>query len=170
MPSYSKQQQVGKEAKDPSEGSKPTKAKVRPADLLRGILHYYRKQMGDCYMAVEIGLDQDRRVDALLMRYFKDPIAFEVKLTRADWVTELKDPTKHVPARDLAGQLYFVAPAGIIDEEELPPGTGLFVVKPFTHQVKKIKAADKKSPTPIDWATAARIAAGALRAAEQGIT
>ena len=168
MPAFSKAQQIGKMPKEDQPERAP-KAKVRPADLLRGILHYYRNQKGECYMAIEIGLDENRRVDALLLRYSRAPIAFEVKIARGDWLTELKDPTKHLPAKDLAGQLYFVAPPGVIEESELPPGTGLFVVKPFTHKVKKIKDADRKGQAPVDWELTARIAAGALRAAEAGI-
>jgi len=169
MPSYSKSQQVGSAAKDKTSEHVP-KAKVRPTDLLRGILHHYRKvKMFDAYMALEIGLDDGRRVDAMLLRYSRGPVAFEVKVKRSDWLNELKDPTKHQTAKDLAGQLYFVAPPGVIQEGELPPGTGLYEVKPFTNRVKLVKEADRKSPTPVDWELAARIAAGALRAAEAGV-
>lgn len=169
MPAYSKEQQAGKQPKEERPERAP-KAKVQPADLLRGVLHHYRKaKMVEAYMALEIGLSDGRRVDALLLRYSRGPVAFEVKVSRSDWLNELKDPTKHLTAKDLAGQLYFVAPPEIIQEGELPPGTGLYVVKPFTNRVKLVKEADRTAPTSVDWEMAARIAAGALRAAEKGV-
>ena len=168
---YSKDRQLRKGEKDPT-----PKLKVTPAILLSAVLQYYKSQKfgGGTIMALEVGLEnegetQRRRVDGLLLRYYKPPIAFEVKVSRADWLSEVKKPDKHLPAKALAGQLYVVAPPDVVKVEELPAGVGLIEVKPFTSKVKFIQRADRGQPGEIDWHRAAQIAAGVLRAADEGV-
>lgn len=50
---------------------------------------------------------------------------FEVKVSRSDWLRELKDPDKAGAALKLADYFSVVATAGIVKREELPEGWGL---------------------------------------------
>jgi hypothetical protein len=50
--------------------------------------------------------------------------AFEVKVNRSDFLNELKNPEKNEWARQMCNEFWFVAPKGIIKEQELPEGVG----------------------------------------------
>lgn len=55
---------------------------------------------------------------------------FELKISRADWLNEVKDPAKALPARSLCDYWWVVAGGpGIIERGELPPGVGLLVAE-----------------------------------------
>lgn len=50
---------------------------------------------------------------------------FEVKVSRSDWLRELKDPAKSEAAWAIGDRFWIVATAGIVDPAELPHGWGL---------------------------------------------
>lgn len=52
-------------------------------------------------------------------------VGYEVKASRADFLKDLKNPEKQKPLRCFANLFYYVAPAGLIQTEELPPWAGL---------------------------------------------
>ena len=68
--------------------------------------------------------------------------AYEVKVDRGDFLAELQNPIKNQWARDCCHEFWFLAPDGVIKEEELregdgwikPRGTGLSIVR---HAAKK---------------------------------
>lgn len=55
-------------------------------------------------------------------------IAYEVKVSRADFSKELQNPTKRQPAETLANECWFVTPAGMVKPDEVPEGWGLLEV------------------------------------------
>lgn len=54
--------------------------------------------------------------------------AYEVKVSRADFMREVRNPAKRVDAMRLSNQFYFVAPAGLVEADEVPRGCGLVEV------------------------------------------
>lgn len=52
-------------------------------------------------------------------------IAYELKISRADFRRELDDPTKRAPWEKLASEGWYVAPAGVIPMAEVPERWGL---------------------------------------------
>lgn len=52
-------------------------------------------------------------------------VAYEVKVSRSDFLNEIKDPTKRQPAEEFASECYFVVPTGLIKPDEVPEGWGL---------------------------------------------
>ncbi len=70
----------------------------------------------------------ERRADFLALRLWGHKVGhllgFEVKVTRSDFLQELKDPTKREPMEAVCAACYFVAPKGIFDVSELPEGWG----------------------------------------------
>lgn len=54
--------------------------------------------------------------------------AFEIKISRGDFLRELKDHGKYKEAVWFANYFYYVAPVGVIKPEELPLDTGLIEV------------------------------------------
>lgn len=55
-------------------------------------------------------------------------VAYEVKVSRADFRKELDDPSKRAPWERLAHETWFAAPAGVIPKTEVPEGWGLIEV------------------------------------------
>jgi hypothetical protein len=56
-------------------------------------------------------------------------MAFEIKVSRADFRAEIKNPKKRQQALHLADEFYFVTPKGMISKDEIPHEAGLFEVK-----------------------------------------
>lgn len=56
-------------------------------------------------------------------------IAYEVKVSRADFTKELKDPQKREGAERIANECYFVVPSGLLQFDEIPQGWGLLVMQ-----------------------------------------
>lgn len=73
-----------------------------------------------------------RRIDFYAMNVWPSNsyhrVAYEIKLTRADFANEINDPTKREFAEKVANECYFVAPAGMIQPDELPEWWGLYEV------------------------------------------
>lgn len=55
-------------------------------------------------------------------------IGFEIKVSRSDFLRELKKPEKRKHLEDSCAECWFVAPAGLLRAEEIPEGWGLLEV------------------------------------------
>lgn len=53
---------------------------------------------------------------------------FEIKVSRSDWLLELRDPAKSAEVQSFCDEWWIVAPRGMIDTSELPPTWGLLEV------------------------------------------
>lgn len=73
---------------------------------------------------------------------------FEIKVSRSDWRSELKNPAKSEPVQRYCDYWWIVAPAGIVPKEELPDTWGLFEVSP-SGKIKQVVAAPKLAPKPV---------------------
>lgn len=75
-------------------------------------------------------------------------IGHEVKVSRADWLTELRDPTKAEAFKRHMDRWFLVAPAGVAQPEELPDGWGLMLVDDAGRTKVKVRA-PKLTPEPM---------------------
>lgn len=79
------------------------------------------------------GASAQRTADAVAMNCFPSKglelLGFEIKVSRSDWLRELKDSTKSVPVADYCDRWYIVAPDGVVKREELPKAWGLLVAR-----------------------------------------
>lgn len=78
-------------------------------------------------------------------------IGFEVKVSRGDWLRELKDPSKAQEFQRWCDRWYVVAPQGIVERIELPSTWGLLEVA--TKGRKKLLMtveAPRLTPEPLD--------------------
>lgn len=73
-----------------------------------------------------VGVSLDRRVDVLLVRP-DDLIAVEVKVSRADYLADVADPSKQAAWRAVTNRFAYAAPEGLISPDELPADIGLIV-------------------------------------------
>lgn len=75
------------------------------------------------------GPEGEGRIDAWALNLWPSKkhqrISYEVKISRADFLHELKHPEKRSAALWLSNQFYFVTPAGLVRPEEVPPEAGL---------------------------------------------
>lgn len=78
------------------------------------------------------GSKWEQRIDAWAICYYPSKglqrIAYEIKVSRGDWLAELKQPQKRAGAMEISNLFYFVAPPGVIREDEVPDGCGLMTV------------------------------------------
>lgn len=68
------------------------------------------------------GQDKERYIDAFAMNCYPSKghlrVAYEVKVSRADWLRELREPDKCAPAIALSHRFYFVLADGIWRPED----------------------------------------------------
>lgn len=71
----------------------------------------------------------EQRIDYFAMACWPsdrcERIAYEIKVTRSDFLRELKEPRKRKCALLYSNRFYFVTPAGLLRPEEIPPECGL---------------------------------------------
>lgn len=98
-----------------------------------------------------------RYADAVAMNMYQSRglavHGFEVKVSRSDWLRELKDPTKSAPVQKYCDAWYVVTPKDIVKLDELPATWGLLELRGTRlHCVVK---APKLDATPMGRAFAA---------------
>lgn len=72
---------------------------------------------------------------------------FEIKVSRGDWLRELKDPAKAEEIQRYCDYWTIVAPKGVVADGELPPTWGLLEMRP--DRLMQIKAGPKLDAQPI---------------------
>lgn len=74
------------------------------------------------------GWTQSRWIDVAVFQMWKTKgltrSAFEVKVSRSDFISELSNPQKHQWCKECFHYFWFVAPKNVIQLEELPPNVG----------------------------------------------
>lgn len=91
-------------------------------------------------------------------------VAYEVKVSRSDFLRELTDHGKRAFAEKVGNETWFVGPAGVFKEEEIPEGWGLLVMQ-ADGVLKRVRAAPWRKVEPY---TMPFIASLARRAAAEG--
>jgi hypothetical protein len=105
------------------------------------------------------GKDCNQYLDAWCMQLWGEQarITFEVKISRSDFLLELKSPVKRRIGLLLSNEFYFVAPKGMIKPAELPIECGLKEVIDGDRIVTRI-AAPWRDTSPPTWHFLASIA------------
>jgi hypothetical protein len=88
----------------------------------------------------------------------------EVKVSRADWNRELRNPIKRIAAMTLCDFFWIVTPVGIVKREELPPGVGLMEVvggeRGVIHKLVEAPMLDRPEP---NWGFTCSLIRAAMR-------
>ncbi len=91
----------------------------------------------------------DRRFDLIAIMGWQsrghEAMGFEIKVSRSDWLRELREPAKAEPLVDMCSRWWIVAPPCVVDVQELPPAWGLFIVHP--EQIRTAKQAPILTPS-----------------------
>lgn len=109
--------------------------KYTAKDLIQRLHNKYRT--GDGYIVMEevangTGFNCGRHIDAIVFAIWPSlglkRFAIEVKVDRGDFLAELKQPQKSQWAKDSTHEFWFLAPKGVIkDENELPENCGWMI-------------------------------------------
>lgn len=75
-------------------------------------------------------------------------IAFEIKISRQDFLNEFRKPNKRRPALFFSNEFYFVSPKDLLNPEEIPSDSGLIEYFEDGKLVTKIKAPFRESIRP----------------------
>lgn len=83
-----------------------------------------------------VRVSSDRRIDVLLVRGGAakadggiERIAVEIKVTRQDFLNDVRVPDKQNPWRAIAHRHAYAIPEGLVAENEVPAGSGLLIVR-----------------------------------------
>jgi hypothetical protein len=82
-----------------------------------------------------------QRLDAFALNCFAHTsmkrVCYEVKISRADFLCEIKQPLKRRIGLRYSNEFYFVAPTGLLSTSEIPIECGLLEVGPFTTEERQ---------------------------------
>jgi hypothetical protein len=113
------------------------------------------------------GAQAGRRIDAWAMNLWPSKgyrtVAYEAKVSRADFARELADPTKRGAAEAVASECWFLTPAGLVRPDEVPEGWGLVEVREDDSLVNRKLPLQRKVEPP----SLAFFAAVARRSADE---
>lgn len=83
-----------------------------------------------------------RRMDLFAVNCWRSKgyraVAYEVKVSRADFKREMEHPDKRAICEKVAHDCYFATPAGLIKPEELPVGWGLMEVNGSAMKIVRV--------------------------------
>lgn len=91
----------------------------------------------------------EQRFDAWAINLYPskkhERIAYEIKVSRSDFLHEINNPEKRQQALHLSNYFYFAAPKGLIAVEEIPEECGLIEVSEDLSTRIKVKAPFRES-------------------------
>jgi len=99
------------------------------------------------------GANSKRYADAVAMNLWPsrglELHGFEIKVSRSDWLSELKNPEKSEAIQQYCDRWWIITPAGIIKPGEMPPTWGQYEVSD-TGKIRQIIAAPKLEPKDVN--------------------
>lgn len=110
---------------------------------------YYDSEKGDYEP-----YNPEQRIDAWAINLFRsknfERIAYEVKVSRSDFLSEIRNPDKRRQALELSNRFYFVTPKGLLKKEEIPGECGLMEVNE-DGKLKTVKKAPLRETDGLVW-------------------
>jgi hypothetical protein len=108
--------------------------KMTAKEVIEKLKIHYSKENGFVFLeqvAATTGY-ATRFADAIVMNVWKsrfEIIGIEVKVSRSDWLSEIKNPAKADRIFQYCDSWYIVTPADLVRDGELPKGWGLLEIK-----------------------------------------
>lgn len=124
-------------------------------DLLTALIAHYGKpdgtrQEGEVLLPEVAAPGSNRRCDLLRIGLWPSRglgiDVHELKTSRADWLRELNDPGKADAWWKHSSRFWVVAPTGLIDPREIPPGWGLMEPPRSGRRFKIVVKAETRAP------------------------
>lgn len=130
-------------------------ARFTAKDVRSALLNRYRAPEWATFFEVQdsTGAAASRSADAISMSLYPSRglrlHGFEIKVSRSDWLHELKQPDKSVALQRYCDHWWIVTPADIVREGELPPTWGHLILKGNgLHCVAKAPQLDREQWSP----------------------
>lgn len=106
---------------------------MKTVEVLRNLEAFHEPKDWAFFAELRIGTgfgqDKEQRFDAWAVNFFTSKrntaVCYEIKVSRADFFSEIKKPKKRRAGLRLSNQFYFVVPKGLVKVEEVPPECGL---------------------------------------------
>lgn len=95
-------------------------------------------------------------------------IAYEIKVSRSDFIREKLEPEKREPALEISDLFYFAAPRGLIAPMEVPKDCGLLVVYD-NGRSEILKEAPRREATRFDWRLVASLVRNVMKARKEDL-
>jgi hypothetical protein len=89
-------------------------------------------------------------------------VCYEIKVSRSDYLVEIKKPKKRRYGLLYSNEFYFIAPKGMLKSEEIPIECGLREVREDGQINTALKAPNRDTP-PASWRFVASIARNAMK-------
>lgn len=114
-------------------------------EILNALMNYYNRTQGHTsviFPELRLGSGYSdiaqRRIDLFVISSEKGnyTTAFEIKVSRQDFLKDIKDPLKQRGARLYSSNFFYVAPQGMIKIDEVPVWAGL---KEYDFETKEFK-------------------------------
>ena len=136
---------------------------MKAADVLATLRRLYRPpewaffeelRCGTGYDALSGGpmLGLEKRLDAWALALWPSrgfrPTAFEIKVSRSDFLRDRRGGDKYRRYLELCQYLYFVTPEGLVTVSETPSAAGLIWV---SDDARIVKPAPERALPPLDW-------------------
>lgn len=132
-------------------------------DKLKGLLFF------ELYTGTGFSIGEPSRVDAFHMEDMPSKglsrIVYEFKVSRADYLNEIKNPLKRRAAMRISNRFYYVAPEGMIKITEIPIDCGLLEIDRSSRAVREIVPAPFRDGLPSSWHFFAAVARRAMKEA-----
>lgn len=107
------------------------------AELCERAVRWLRKSVGCGVVVSEMVSATGEVPDAIGWRYGRS-ILVEAKVSRADFFADQKKPWRRMPERGMGDWRFYLAPAGMLQKNEIPVGWGLLEVA--GKQVRRVHA------------------------------
>lgn len=112
---------------------------------------------GTGYKTSEMGRNPERSFDAFVINLYPskkfERIIYEVKVSRSDFLREIKNPQKRQEALLMSNKYYFATPEGLVSADEIPKECGLVEVKEIDGELylNTVKEAQHRVNNNLNW-------------------
>lgn len=109
----------------------PTAPKKRPAARLREATFFTETELAEMMPVLPVDLpgDGDPHAGMVPDDGGLERLAIEIKVSRADFFADVRNPDKQKPWRELADRHAYAVPAGLVRLDEVPADSGLIEVR-----------------------------------------
>lgn len=110
-----------------------------------GWVYFHELRLGTGFRESAMGY-----IDGYAMNCWGDceTIAFEIKISRSDFKSEMKNPSKRRTAMAFSNYFFFVTPAGLLFPEEIPVDCGLIELRDDGNLRAKVSAVARERIRP----------------------
>ena len=128
---------------------KPKTSNLTAEDIKDRLENWHNRKFG--WLFYKEILLEERILDAYALNQWgvKRVVAYEIKVTREDFLSELRQPEKRSMGLKWSNIFYFILPSGIAVDSEIPPEAGFKELRPngYIHTVRDAPWTEMERPS-----------------------